>query len=220
MRIGDKMSPIQMLCGITAMNFNELFESAYSQNLHNEPRKFVEFYDHNRILIEGQNLSSSNFIYDRVTRLTSDYAHSLIYNESHIKAKPEIEKALRLFEEHPDYQGQDLLEIKYYETLIFDRVVVNYYAKNYKEAIEDLTMLSNKFPDDEKFMNWLKAAKSYKLIKFEKVFYITLAGTLIADVFLEDLHPVLDTALSVVLAASLLTIGAIEFIKWQRKKST
>ncbi len=202
------------------MNFNELFESAYSQNLHNEPRKFVEFYDHNRILIESQNISSSNFIYDRVTRLTSDYAHSLIHNESHTKAKPEIEKALRLFEEHPDYKGQDLLELKYYETLVFDRAVVNYYAKNYKEAIDDLTKLSTKFPDDEKFKNWLRAAKSYKLIKFEKALYIAAAGTLLSDVFFEGLHPILDTALTIGLATSLIAIGVIEFIKWQRKKST
>ncbi len=96
------------------MNFNELFDSTYSQNLHQEPRKFIDFYDQNRILIEGQNISSNNIIYDRGTRLTSDYAHSLIHNESHAKAKPEIEKALNLFENHSDYKDEDLLENKYY----------------------------------------------------------------------------------------------------------
>lgn len=202
------------------MNFNKLFESAYNHNLHQEPRKFVEFYDHNRILIEGQNTSNNSFIYDRVTRLTSDYAHCLIHNGSHTKAKPEIEKAIKLFENHPDYKEQDLLELKCYETLIFDRAVVNYYTKKYREAIEDLTKLSNKFPEDEKFKNWLRAAKSYKLFQFEKVLYFTSAGALLAGVFFEGLYPIFDTALTVILAASLLTIGIIELIKWRRKKST
>jgi tetratricopeptide (TPR) repeat protein len=202
------------------MSFNEIFESAYSQNLHHDPRKFVDFYDHNRILIEGQNITSNNFIYDRVTRLTSDYAHSLIHNESHTKAKPEIEKAIKLFEEHPDYQEQDLLELKYYETLVFDRAVVNYYAKNHKEAIEDLTKLAKKFPDDEKFKKWLKVAKTYKFSKIEKALYFSGAGSLIMDVFFEGLHPALDLLLTIGLATSLTAIGVIEFIKWKRKKST
>lgn len=209
-----------MLCGTTAMNFNELFESTYSQNLHQEPRKFVEIYDHNRILIEGQNISVNSTIYDRVTRLTSDYAPSLIHNESHTKAKPAIDKAIKLFKHHPDHENQDLLKIKYYETLIFDRAVVNYYAKNYKSAIEDLSMLSNKFPDDEKFKNWLKAAKSYRFVKFEKVFYIFLTVAILLNILLEDMNPILDRITTVVFAVCLLTIGGIEFMKWQRKKST
>ena len=146
------------------MNFNELYESAYNQNLHHHPRKFVEFFAHNRILIEGQNLSNNNVIYDSVTRLTSDYAHSLTLNESYTKARPEIEKAIKLFENHPDYKTEKLLENKYYETLIFDRSVVKYYAKNYKEAIVDLNILTNNFPENEKYENWLRAAKAYSII--------------------------------------------------------
>lgn len=209
-----------LLWEATAMNFNELFESTYNQNLHHEPRKFVELYDHNRILIEGQNISASDIIYDRVTQFTSDYAHSLVHNESHTKAKPEIDKAIRLFENHPDYNEEELLDIKYYETLIFDRSVVNYYAKNYKEAIEDLSILTNKFPNDEKFRNWLRAAKSYKLMRFEKVLYMFLIAALIADVFLESSNPILDIVITGVLAISLITIGGIELIKWKQKKST
>lgn len=202
------------------MNFNELFESAYSQDLHLQPRKFVEFYDHNRILIEGQNISTSTSIYDRVTRLTSDYAHSLTLNESHSKAKTEIDKALKLFQNHPDYQGLDLLELKYYEALLFDRAVVNYYSKNYPEAIRDLTQLAERFPDDEKFRNWLRAAKSYKLTEFENTIYVIAALALIADIFIEDLHPLLNIAITTIFAVSLLAIGAIELIKFRRKKST
>jgi len=206
---------IQVL--LKEMNFNELFELADSQNLHQEPRKFVEFHDHNRILIEGQNISSNNLIYDRVTRLTSDYAHSLIHNENYTKAKPEIEKALKLFNEHPEYKDQDLLEIKYYETLIFDRAVVNHYTKNYKEAIVDLTLLSNKFPDDEKFKNWLKSAKLYKLVKLETYLYITVGVTSLLGILLDGIHPILDKILMIGMASSLLGIGAIEFLKWNKK---
>ena len=199
-------------------DFNELYESIYSKNLHHEPRKFVEFFDHNRILIEGQNISINEIIYDRVTRLKSDYAHSLIHNESHAKAKPEIDKALKLFENHPDYNEKDLLDIKYYETLIFDRAVVNFYSKNYKEAVEDFKTLTQKFPDDEKFRNWLKSTEAYKLVKFEKVLYIILAVTLFADLFLEDLNPLLDNLITVIFILGLSSIVTLEFVKWNSKR--
>lgn len=202
------------------MSFNELFESAYSQDLHHQPRKFVEFYNHNRILIEGQNTSKSDLVYDRVTRLITDYAHCLTSNESYTKAGPEIEKALTLFENHPEYQGEDLLEIKYYEVLLFDRAVVNYYTKHFEEAIEDLTKLSSKFPEDEKFKKWLSAAKSYKLMKLGNVFYILIIVTLIADIFLDGLNPILDTGLTIMLAIFLSIIGIVELIKWKKKNTT
>ncbi len=200
------------------MNFNELYESAYNQNLHHHPRKFVEFFAHNRILIEGQNLSNNNVIYDSVTRLTSDYAHSLTLNESYTKARPEIEKAIKLFENHPDYKTEKLLENKYYETLIFDRSVVKYYAKNYKEAIVDLNILTNNFPENEKYENWLRAAKAYKLNEIERILYIVSPAMILCDILADDNNLILSSIITVVLVACLIGIGVIEFLKWKRRK--
>ncbi len=202
------------------MNFNELFESAYEKDLHLEPREFVKFYDTNRIIIEGQNTSSNNVIYDRITRITSDYAHCLFCNESHTKAKPVIQKAIHLFQNHPDYKKRDLFEIKYYEVLTFDKAVVNYHEKKYTEAIQDLRILCKKFPDDERFREWFNAAKMYKYTHLERASYVIMGIALLTDLFIDDLNPKLDQTLTILGGISLLTLGVIAIIKWQIKKKS
>ncbi|MFY0628663.1 MAG: hypothetical protein JXR07_20385, partial [Reichenbachiella sp.] len=209
------------LCGTTTrMNFNELFESIYSQNLHHEPRKFIEQFEHNRILIEGQKTSNNPTLYDNVTRLCSDYAHCLVCTENYKEATSAIEKAILLFQEHPDYKDQDLLDVFYYETILFDRVQMNYHAKNFEEVVADLNILSNKFPTNEKYSNWMKGAKLQKLYRIEKLLYFTMLGGIIGDLFLDDSQLILKAISTVILVASIITIAVLEFIKWRRKKST
>lgn len=200
------------------MNFNELYESTYAQQLQYEPRKFVEFYDHNRILIEGQDVSKNSTIYDQVMHLTSDYAISLVHNKSYQKAKPVIEKSLILFQNHHIHKDSDLLSIKYYEVLIFNRAMTNYYSGNYQKAITDLETLNTRYPDDERFVNWLKAAKSYKLVKLENALFFVLAISILGSVFIDDTRSTLGFLLLVTETASLVAIAIITYIKWRRRK--
>ena len=68
------------------MTFNELYSNAYDQDLHHEPQKFIEFFELNRILIQGQKIESNNELFDKVTRLNCDYAHSLALRENYTNA--------------------------------------------------------------------------------------------------------------------------------------
>ena len=128
------------------MDFHEVYDSIYSQGLQNEPRKFIEIFTHNQILIERQSILSDTLIYDKIIRLKSDYAISLAQTESCKKALPEIEKALSLIKERPQRKNSKLLGNEDYAELLFARGVVHFRGKQYKKSIQDLGLLAIEFP--------------------------------------------------------------------------
>jgi len=61
----------------------------------------IDYFEHNRILIEGQRIESNDTLYYQVTRLTCDYSNSLLQLGYYKKSLPVIEKSLELMANHP-----------------------------------------------------------------------------------------------------------------------
>lgn len=202
------------------MAFHEVYDSIYSKDLRNEPKKFIEAFNRNQILIEGQNISDDKIIYAKVTRLKSDYALSIAQTGSYNKALPEIEKALSLIKEHPQGKNSKLLGTEHYAELLFARGVVNFRGKQYKKSIQDLGLLASEFPENEKYTSWLKNANAYKLYRLERAFYFTIVTTLFVYLLFDGIHYLLDRFLIVFFAACLLSIVVLEIIKWRRTKTS
>jgi tetratricopeptide (TPR) repeat protein len=200
------------------MTFDELYNSAYDHDLHHEPQKFINFFEQNQILIQGQKIESNDILFDKVTRLNCDYAHSLTIRENYSKAIDNIEKAIALIERHPVYNETNLFEVPYYEALIFDRASANYYLKNIKEAEKDLTELTRKFPGNDKYKNWKNATKVYDLNKTETFLIYFGTASLVANTFLESSSGFFWQLSNILLIAAIVGIGIIELSKWIIKK--
>tara|TARA_B110000908_G_scaffold97813_1_gene115491 strand:- start:370 stop:978 length:609 start_codon:yes stop_codon:yes gene_type:complete len=201
------------------MDFHEVYDSIYSQGLQNEPRKFIEIFTHNRILIERQSILNDTLISDKIIRLKSDYAISLAQTESCKKALPEIEQALSLIKERPQRKNSKLLGNEDYAELLFARGVVHFRGKQYKKSIQDLGLLAIEFPENDKYTSWLKNANAYKLYRIERAFYFTIVATLFIYLLFDGIHYLFDRFLIVLFAACLISIVVLEIIKWRRTKT-
>ena len=115
------------------MNINELYNTAYEHDLNHEPQKFIEFFELNRILIEGQKIEKSNELYDKITRLNCDYAHSLTLRENYSKANENIRKAIDLLEKHPDLPVPDALRL-YEDESLFAEVTADFMDDNHQAS--------------------------------------------------------------------------------------
>lgn len=200
------------------MNINELYNTAYDHDLNQEPQKFIEFFERNRILIEGQKIENSNELYDKITRLNCDYAHSLTLRENYSKAIENIRNAIDLLEKHPNYKEIDLFELPFYEALIFDRASANFYLKKIKQAEIDLIELTKRFPDNDKYKNWKNATKLYELNKTENILYFIVAAAVLANIFLDESNGFFWRLRLILLFAGFVGIAVIELIKWILKK--
>ncbi len=200
------------------MTFNELYSEAYNQDLNHEPQKFIDFFEQNRILIEGQKIEKNNEIYDKVTRLNCDYAHSLTLRENYTNALKIIDRAINLLEKHPDYKEIDLFEVPYYEALVFDRASVNYYLKKIKEAEKDLIELTKRFPGNDKYRNWKNATKVYELNRTEIFLYYLVAAAVLSNIFLDESYGFFWRLRITLLIAGLVGIAVTQLTKWILRK--
>jgi tetratricopeptide (TPR) repeat protein len=202
------------------MTIDELYHSIYNDDASRNSNKFISIYEANRKTIENINIDSDRELHNKVMRLTADFAHHLTIKENYKKALPEIEKAIKLFEKYPKFQGTDLYKLDFYETLIFDRVTSNYHLMKLKQAQNDLNILTQKFPDNIKYKNWLAATKMYSKQKLIKILWYVTAAVILIIGFLDrqDLGVFYDLLLFLG-AASLIVTLTLEILNAIVKKN-
>jgi len=162
------------------MTIDELYDRIYTDETTKESDRFLDIFDHNYNLIDNLVIDGDKELHNKVMRLTADYAHHLTMKEKYKKAIPIINKAFGFFQTYSDFKDTDLFTIGFYETLVFDRVVANYYLNNFKGAKNDLITLTEKFPENDKYRNWLIATKAYASQSFIYIlWYIIAAITLL-----------------------------------------
>jgi tetratricopeptide (TPR) repeat protein len=201
------------------MTVNELYDKIYTDDTTSDPKVFLGFLESNREIVENVTINGNQDLHDKVMRLTADYAHYLTMNENYKKAIPIIDKAVELFQTYSDFKDTDLYKIGFYETLIFDRAIANYYLQNFEYAKQDLKALTDKFPDNDKYKNWLATTKTYSIQKLINVLWYVIAAVVLLTSFTgrEDIGVLYDIIL---ILGGLVLIGAIsaEIFKATTKK--
>src|SRR5690606_4220184 len=129
----------------------------YTDETTKDTDRFLEIYEPNKNLVDSLKINNDKELHNKVMRLTADYAHHLTMRENYKKALPKLDKAIELFQTYPDFKDTDLFKLGFYETLVFDRAMANYYLKNLNDVKNDLKSLTAKFPDNDKYKNWLSA---------------------------------------------------------------
>ena len=167
------------------MTINELYSQIYDDETTKQLDRFIDIYETNRSIVENVEIKKNKDIHNKVMRLTADYAHYLTMQERYTKAIIQIQKALKLFESYPDFKDSNLLRIEFYETLVFDQAVANFYLQNLNKAKRDLAKLTLEFPGNEKYRTWLTTTKARKDQRLKNVLWYVFAGIMMILTFFD-----------------------------------
>ncbi|MFT6166261.1 MAG: tetratricopeptide (TPR) repeat protein [Vicingaceae bacterium] len=200
------------------MTINQLYDQIYSDKSTKEPDKFLGIYEPNKNLVDATLINNDKELHNKVMRLTADYAHHLTMRENYKKALPNLNKAIELFQTYPDFKDTDLFKLGFYETLLFDRAVANYYLKNLNEAKNDLKSLNTQFPENDKYKTWLSATQVYSMDNVVKTMTIIMASSVISTALFDrqDIGVFYDIILYIG-AVSIIIIVTLQIIKRIRK---
>ena len=202
------------------MNIEQFYEKIYTDKSYRKADNFIEFIESNIDLINNIEIGEDKELHDKILRLIIDYAHSLTLCESFRKALPQINKAIDLFESHPDHKNTDLIRLPNYEYLIFDRAEANYYLKNIKSAIKDLEILNTEFPDNDKYDNWLSNSLKYQTRQILRIVWYIIGGAVLLTTFIEkETIGFWYNILLGIIAIGLLVIIPTEFVIREKKKT-
>ena len=202
------------------MNIDTLYEKAFTDEICKNPDKFIEFVNPHIDLINNTEINGNSEMHDKVLRLIANHAHNLTIRESFKKAQPHLDKAISLFQSHPEYKEKELLTIPFYEILIFDRAVVKYRLKDYKSSDKDLKLLTSKFPDNDKYKSWLASAQTYKLQNYFKYVWYTILAVVLFTTFFdkEDIGQVYNLIVLIIGGIALLLAIPFEIIIRLKKR--
>ena len=149
-------------------DIKSLYDKIYSDNETKDPKQFIDIYEENKTLIESEDNLKTNADFDRLMRITSDYALSLSNYGSSRKSIPYLDKAVQMFK---NSSWKDLAKLSMYETLVWTRAVENYNQKRYSLATQDFQYLVYTYHDNDKYKNWLVAARTVKVKKYLNFFW-------------------------------------------------
>lgn len=204
------------------MTLDQLYHRIYNDESTKDSVLFIALFEEHQELVVGAAISESAEIHNQVMRLTADYAHHLTISENFKKAQAQIDRAIRLFESYPSFQETSLHTIAFYNTLVFDRALINYHLMNYKDAFKDLKMLCERFPENIKYKNYLAAVRTYSLHCYINILYYVAGALLLASVFLDE--QTIGTSYNyllyivILIVAIILIVEAIKKIIWQNIK--
>lgn len=168
------------------MTIDELHKELYSKNSYDNPTKFIEFYESRIKEIDVLFEKSNDETKFKLMRIQGDYVHFLVRKENYRKALPIISNTVSFFEYHLESTNKDLFENQYFENIIFDRVVANYYSKQLKKAANDLNKLRKRFPHNDSYKSWSIAIKAYSYDKIIKVCWYLSFGVIFATTFIPE----------------------------------
>ena len=156
-------------------------------------------------------------IYDLYSRLVADYGIALAKIEAYKKALPILNQGLELFKKNKHYSWDELKKLPFYENLLFNRGISNYYLDNYQNAKQDFQLLLKIYPDNTIYEKWLIAINNVFLNRLKNVLWISGSIVLAFEVFLDQsrtLKNILLTGVSLFLISALV----LELITYRRKK--
>ncbi|MEH0152874.1 hypothetical protein V6R21_01945 [Limibacter armeniacum] len=204
------------------MTITELYNKIYTDETTKESGRFIDIFETNRQVIDHEIIDGDSEMHYKVMRLTADYAHHLTMTKDYKKALPVINKAIYLFQIHSGFKEVELLNIEFYETLLFDCVIANFYHKKFKEANRYLRKLIIQFPEKVIYHNWSSTIRIHSTQKLINVLWyvITVAAvttTLFDGQYLGVFHDIIlyigVTAFAIAMSAEVIKLIIKQRIK-------
>jgi hypothetical protein len=157
----------------------------YTVETTKSPQDMVDNFELHQDLIDSSDHNSSPETYTLYTRLTSDYAIALTNIESYQKAIPYLDKGLSLLMNDTSVDQENVKTVKFYQALIFNRGVCNYYLKNYSASRTDFVLLTKLYPDNVTYKSWLIAINNISLNRIKNILWILVTAFLLVETFLK-----------------------------------
>jgi hypothetical protein len=189
----------------------------YTVETTKSPQDMVNNFELHQDIIESTDYNSSLETYTLYTRLTSDYAIALTNIYSYKKAIPYLNKGLDLLVNDSTIDKENIRTVKFYEALIFNRGICNYYLKNYSVSKKDFVLLTQLYPDNVIYKNWLTAINTLSLSRVKNILWLLIVGFLVTETFLKHYNLPHEIFLwtAVIL---LLVVAVLEIIIHNKKK--
>lgn len=199
---------------------NELKEIAlkiYSVEKTKSPQDMVDNFELHEDLIESAAHNSSTDNHTLYIQLTSDYAIALTSISSYKKAVPYLNKGLSLLLCDTTIDKENIQKVKFYPALIFNRGICNYYLKNYPDSKKDFVLLTQLYPDNIIYKNWLAAIDTLFLSRIKNILWLVVAGLLLTELLLKHYNLPYEVILWTGILC-LLVVIVLEIIIYDRKR--
>jgi tetratricopeptide (TPR) repeat protein len=164
------------------MTLKELYSSLYDKSTPREPRLFVNAIEKNLQTIDDVDLSKRDD-YEYAMWLISDYAIQLETLGYLKKSLEYFDKALKLFEEFPSFQKDNLFEQRYYELLKFHKARALFNLKKHKESLSIFIQLDKAFPNNEMYLSWIYGIKGWQYKKIAWIGFALITIGLAINIF-------------------------------------
>lgn len=152
----------------------QLYNRIYTDESTKNPRKFIQVIEADLSVI---NVFDNNWNNSKLSRLVADYGICLAKAGYLKKSITYLERAIKWIES--DKSKNDLWAEPMYEALIFNRGFVNQKLQNRKKAKNDFKILTQKYPDNDLYQNWLKSGADFNYGIIEWIF----AGIALISIF-------------------------------------
>lgn len=181
-------------------------EDIYSKENTKSHRDLIDNFERHQKTIETIDFKATEDTYDIYSQLLADYGIALAETQSYRKAIPTIDRALDLLENNKKFTTKTLPNVKFYETLIFNRGICNYYLDKFELARPDFELLVRLYPDNDNYPKWTNAIKNRKLNRLKNILWYFVAGSVLIESFYKKTTLIKDLTLGIGLFALLVAI--------------
>jgi tetratricopeptide (TPR) repeat protein len=198
-------------------DIKEIADDIYSKENTKSHRDLIDNFERHQKTIQTIDYKATVDSYDIYSQLIADYGIALAETQRYKKAIPSIDKALVLLENNKKFTTQTLPNVKFYETLIFNRGICNYYLDKFELARPDFELLVKLYPDNDNYPKWTNAIENKKWNRLKNILWYFVAGSVLIESFYNKISLIKDLTLGVGLLALL---GAIilETLTYFRKR--
>jgi len=187
-------------------DIKEIANDIYSKENTKSHRDLIHNFERHQKTIETIDYKATVDSYDIYSQLIADYGIALAETQSYRKAIPSIDKALNLLENNTKFTAETLSNVKFYETLIFNRGICNYYLDKFELARPDFELLVKLYPDNDNYPKWTNAIENRKLNRLKNILWYFVAGSVLIESFYNKTTLIKDLTLGI---GMLSLLGAI-----------
>jgi tetratricopeptide (TPR) repeat protein len=199
-------------------DIKQIANDIYSKEKTKSHQDLVDNFEKYENTIDAVDYNLTADTYDIYAQLIADYGIALTEIHSYKKATPYIDKALDLFRNNKKYTADTLHNVKFYETLLFNRGLCYYYLNKYELARPDFDLLVKLYPDNSIYPKWTTAIKNKNLSRLKNIMWYLVAGALLIESFLDKNTTIKDLMLGLGLLCLLVAIVSETLIYYRKKK--
>ncbi|MHB9141759.1 MAG: tetratricopeptide repeat protein [Paludibacter sp.] len=167
-------------------DIKQISDEIYDKEKTKSDRDFIDNYRKYETVIEELDYNSSEETYNRYSQIIADYGIALSNTRSFKKAIPIINQALDLFINNKKYTPDTLRNIQFYEVLLFNRAICNYYLDKFELAKPDFELLIKLYPDNTDYPKWIYGYKTRRLNQLRNILMYIVTASIVIECFFEN----------------------------------